>query len=38
MEHFQAAVVEARVKMAAGQEVAGLLGSMLAAVDEQGVR
>jgi hypothetical protein len=35
---LQAAVDEARVQLAAGQSVPGILGSLVSAVDEQGNR
>jgi hypothetical protein len=36
LAHFQEAVDAARAKLAAGQEVPGIIGSLTAAVDEEG--
>lgn len=38
MQHFQEAVTAGRAKMETGEAVGGLLGQMLAAVDEEGNR
>lgn len=38
LDHFQQAVTAARSKLAAGQQVPGIIGSLTAAVDEEGNR